>query len=87
MQNSSSIFHHNLFKLFNFAFVYFNSLIFKFIQLKSLHQLLLNVVVNCPKLFFFQKFLIKNPINDWKIFLEFFLIKKLTEVDGNALID
>ena len=37
--------------------------------------------------YFFKNFELKNTINDWKIFLEFFLIKKLTEVDGNALID
>ena len=46
MQNSRSKFLHISFYSFNFVFVHFSSLTFKFIQLKLFHQLLSYVVVN-----------------------------------------
>ena len=48
MQNSPSIFHQYSFQFFNCAFILFNPLTFKFIQLRLFHQLLLYVVVNFP---------------------------------------
>ena len=48
MQNSPSIFYQNSFWSSNFAFVYFNHLTFKFIQLTFFHQILLYVMVNFP---------------------------------------
>ena len=63
MQNSSSIFHHNSFQFSNSIFVLFNTLSFKFIQLRLLYQLLLYVAVN------FSIFLI--------FFLHIFQIKKI----------
>ena len=48
MQNSPSIFYQNSFRSSYFAFVYFNHLTFKFIQLTFFHQILLYVMVNFP---------------------------------------
>ena len=39
-------FYQNPFQFSNFTFVHFNSLTFKFIQLRLFHELLLYVVVN-----------------------------------------
>ena len=61
MQNTPFIFHQNSFKSFNFVFIYFSPLTFKFIQLRLFHQLLLYVVVNFPIFkFFHQIFKIKK---------------------------
>ena len=62
MQNSSSIFHHNSFQFSNSIFVLFNTLSFKFIQLRLLYQLLLYVAVNFSifKIFFLHIFQIKK---------------------------
>ena len=74
MQKSHSMFQQNLFKSFDFVFIHFSHLTFKFIQLRFIHQLLLYVVDNFPIFKFLFKFfkLKKNKLMIEEYFLDFF---------------
>ena len=73
IQNSLYMFHQNLFKFFNFVFVYLCSLNLKIIQLAfSIYFCdMLWLIFQFLK-FFFKFFKLKNLINDWKIIFNFF---------------
>ena len=73
IQNSLYMFHQNLFKFFNFVFVYLCSLNFKIIQLAFSIDFcdMLWLIFQFLK-FFFKFFKLKIWINDWKIFFNFF---------------
>ena len=90
MENPTFMFHKNSFQpSYNFTFVYFGALSFKFIQLNYLYKLLLNVVFDCPIFYFLSsKYLNlnkKNSFNNLKIFFIFFF--NLMKVDEKILFE
>ena len=78
MQNLLSIF-----QLSNFVFFHFSFPSFKFIQLRFLHQLLLNIMVF---FFFFEKQILRLVVQNFNFFSSNFLIKKNPIIDRNFSI-